>query len=128
MTGLADHGTLRRYGAGCSCRPCKAAMAAWKRERVKTLGAAVEAGTIDPPHDLNGYQNYGCRCTTCCTANTAATAAARAERAAALRADPRLAIHGLYTTYTNWGCRCTPCRAAQARYRVDYRRRKAQAS
>lgn len=56
----AQHGSITKYTAGCSCDACRAANTAYGRSL---------KGRTPPTHSVSGYQNYGCRCKVCTRAH-----------------------------------------------------------
>lgn len=102
----AQHGTLSKYKAGCSCDACRAA----NRENTRQL-----KGKVPPHHGCSGYKNYGCRCQTCRDGNLVYMRSKgweyqRAYDARARGTEPPQ--HGTETAYNKYGCRCDLCRAA----------------
>ena len=69
---------------------------------------------------VNGYINYGCRCSACTKANSDyLVPRARERRANGLEPNDRR--HGTDNGYTNYGCRCSRCTVARAE-RVYFQR------
>lgn len=61
---MAECGTHRAYCDGCRCVECKAATAAYQRERRQIRKASITGG--EAWHGtLSGYTNYSCRCAGC---------------------------------------------------------------
>jgi hypothetical protein len=66
---MAVHGLSTYTNWGCRCDVCRAAMAAYRRDRRRKMGGRVPP---EVPHGRFGtYTNYGCRCEACTAANTA---------------------------------------------------------
>lgn len=108
------HGTRSMYLAGCRCEPCKAAQAAYMREKREQRGANLAAD--DPRHGKKGtYDYYGCRCQACTKANTEAVKERKAKGLP--EGDPR---HGTRNGYTTWSCRCPACSKAASDYYKEY--------
>ncbi len=83
------------------------------------------SGYVNPaaPHGtLNGYTNYGCRCSACRAANADKVWEAGERRHAAMLRGDVDPPHGSTSTYKNYRCRCGPCRAAKSATNAAYRR------
>lgn len=66
---MAACGTHRGYCNGCRCDECKAATAAYQRERRAARKASIQ-GDESWHGTLSGYTNYQCRCAECSSAWT----------------------------------------------------------
>lgn len=74
----ADHG-YGPYTRGCRCKTCRAAKAAYMRERRSVAGVPRrqvlrngKLAAIGITHGTRyGYEERGCRCSKCCAAHAA---------------------------------------------------------
>lgn len=65
---ISQHGNYVRYSSGCRCDPCKAAWAAYQRERVQKRRADRDflVAAMDPAkHGTKAGYRVGCRCEPC---------------------------------------------------------------
>lgn len=84
LPSAAPHGARARYRAGCRCRPCMDANAAYSRR------AHADAKVKEVPEGKHGtayaYGHYGCRCEPCTRANSVKRAPAQAKYLSKMRA------------------------------------------
>jgi thymidine kinase len=58
---IAKHGTVTRYYTlKCRCDKCRKTA----RDYMRALRSKLKTDT-KIPHGVNGYENYGCRCSRC---------------------------------------------------------------
>ena len=77
------HGRSGYRKRGCRCDVCRAANAAWARERRRRRRELLSDGAVAPqPHGISTYINWGCRCDECCAAQAVRLADIRPQRKA----------------------------------------------
>jgi hypothetical protein len=77
----AEHGTSRRYDAGCRCAACRAANTVRHREIRERRRRALATATVTHG-SASTYRNGGCRCEACHEAGLSQAAVQRAARRA----------------------------------------------